>query len=227
MSSYIARTVGVGLLSVTFVTASCGQSRDTPVAAASSRSKGPGGRLADFLTPEKKVSIPAGTTVRVLLSQPVSSATAHEGDRIEATLAAPVVVDGVTALPAGGRVEGSVVAAASSGRLGGTASLGLELSQIILPGGGNVAIRSSRLTRSGKEHATRNVEIIGGGAAVGAILGQAIGKHTGSTLGGAAAGAAAGTGVAAATGDLNFTLGAGQELSFRLEEPVEVKVPRK
>ncbi len=226
------RKSALALAAVTLVTASCGRlkqqaaSGQTEPAGTPSRGEGLGTRLSNFLSPARSVEIPAGSPLAVTLTRPVSSATAQDGDRIEATLGRPLVVDGKTVVPAGSRVEGRVVHAVSSGRLARTASLELELTSLTTPGGETVSLRTSRLTRQGKEHAPRNAGIIGGGAAVGALLGQAFGRNSRSTLEGAAAGAAAGTGVAAATGDLDFTLGAGHELSFRLEEPVTVRVLR-
>ena len=58
---------------------------------------------------------------------------------------------------------------------------------------------------------------------VGGILGQVLGKDTDSTLKGAAAGAAVGTGVAAVTGDLDFTIEPGRTVAFTLEEPLQVR----
>ena len=233
MRFLLARRATLALASVTLITAACNRRPDaapsagTGEASASNPAPGLGERFAELFLPAKKAVIPAGTAVRISLAGPVSSATAKPGDRFEATVAEPVVVEGVTVVPSGSRVEGHVVNAVSSGRLARTASLELELTRLTVPAGETVSIRTSRLTRAGKEHAPRNVGIIGGGAAVGAILGQAIGRNSTTTLEGAAAGAAAGTGVAAATGELDVTLAAGRELSFRLEAPVTVTVPRR
>lgn len=69
----------------------------------------------------------------------------------------------------------------------------------------------------------RNFLLVACLAGAGAILGQVLGKDTDSTLKGAAAGAVLGTGVAAATGDLDFTIEPGRTVAFTLEEPLRVR----
>src|SRR6266568_2529674 len=57
------------------------------------------------------ITVPAGTPVTVRLQNAVSSASANSGDRFDAVLDAPLVVDGKTLAPAGANVVGKVVAA--------------------------------------------------------------------------------------------------------------------
>jgi hypothetical protein len=58
--------------------------------------------------------IPAGTSVTVRLSAPISSASAHAGDTFAAALDDPVVVDDQTLLPRTAQVSGRVIEAKPS-----------------------------------------------------------------------------------------------------------------
>ena len=63
----------------------------------------------DRLKPEPKISVPAGTRLRVALVEGVSTTKNSPGDRFTATLAEPVIVDGKMVLEKGTKVRGSVV----------------------------------------------------------------------------------------------------------------------
>src|SRR3954470_24358987 len=56
-----------------------------------------------------EITLPAGTAVTVRLQNSVSSAASHAGDRFDAVLDAPLVVNGKTIAPAGANVVGRVV----------------------------------------------------------------------------------------------------------------------
>src|SRR5437588_3128756 len=73
------------------------------------------------------LQIPAGTPIAVRMQSLVSSASAQSGQRFEAVLDEPLVVDGHTVAPAGTAVSGRVVAAKKSGRLHNPGYLRLTL----------------------------------------------------------------------------------------------------
>lgn len=166
------------------------------------------------------VSVPAGTPLRTVIRQTIRTDTARRGDAITAELTAPLEVNGRVVAPEGSRVEGHVVSVTASGRLGRPAYLEFGFDQLIPTGGRPVKIVTSHYARTGDSHTKRDVGYIAGGAAVGAILGQVLGKNTQSTLEGAAAGAAAGTGLAAATGELDFEVEAGRVITLQLRKPI-------
>lgn len=167
--------------------------------------------------------VPSGTIVRVAFDEPISTATAKEGDTLRGRLLDDLLDEGGrVAAASGNRVVARVEHAVDSGKLARPAELRFRLTEIETRGG-MTPVQTSAYDRVGKTHTKRNVEYIAGGAAVGAIVGQVLGKDTESTLKGAAAGAAVGTGVAAATGDLDFTVDAGQTVAFTLEAPIRVR----
>jgi len=167
--------------------------------------------------------VPAGTILRVAFDEPISTATARNGDTVRGRVLDDVLAeDGSIVAASGSRVTGRIDHVVDSGKLARPAELTFRLTELETRGG-TVPIRTSAYQRVGKTHTKRNVEYIAGGAAVGAILGQVLGKDTDSTLKGAAAGAAVGTGVAAATGDLDFTIDAGRTVAFTLEESIRIR----
>lgn len=167
--------------------------------------------------------VPEGTILRVAFDQPISTATAHVGDSVKGRLLDDVLAeDGTVVAPSGSRVEGKIEHVVDSGKLARRAELRFRLTDLETSTG-NASIHTSAYERVGDPHTKRNVGYIAGGAAVGAILGQVLGQDTDSTLKGAAAGAAVGTGVAAVTGDLDFTIDAGRTVAFTLEEPLRVR----
>src|SRR5262245_59637513 len=96
--------------------------------------------LLDKLKPEPKITIPAGTRLRVALIDGVSSNQNSSGDQFMASLTDPVVIDGKTVLARGTKVRGRVVDAKESGRVKGRASIQLRLTDIIRDNAKDVAI---------------------------------------------------------------------------------------
>ncbi len=139
-------------------------------------------------------NIPAGTEINVRLGQTLSSDKSKAGDRWQGTLQRDVVVDNNILARRGDPVEGTVVAAAASGRLSGQAELDLAVTSV-----NGIPVSTDSLNKSGRDHAKRNVAAIGGTAVLGAIIGAAAGGGAGAAIG-AGSGAAVGTGGAAATG---------------------------
>jgi hypothetical protein len=78
------------------------------------RKPGSGGTSpSQSLIPSSR-KIPEGTTIRVRLQSPLSSASAHAGDTFTATLDEPLVVDGQTLVPRGAAADGRVLEAKAS-----------------------------------------------------------------------------------------------------------------
>ena len=169
----------------------------------------------------KQLVVPAGTPVTVRLQNAVSSASNSSGDRFDAVLDAPLVVDGKTLAPAGANVTGRVVAAKSSGHLKDPGMIQLALSSITIDGK-EVPVTSSSVIARGSSHEKRNWAMIGGGTGAGALIGGLAGGGKGALIG-SAVGAGAGTTAAYTTGKKDVGFGAERRLTFRLRDAVVVK----
>ncbi len=165
--------------------------------------------------------VPAGTVLTVRLGQSVGSKISSSGQTFTATLASPVSVDGKTAIPAGATASGVVVDAKPLGRFKGGASLQLRLTSIAV-GGSEQSISTSSVVRTATGKGKRTAVLAGGGAALGALIGGLAGGGKGAGIG-ALAGGGAGAGGAAFTGNKDIVLPAESALSFKLEQPIEVK----
>ncbi len=179
--------------------------------------------LGLFHRSRQEATIPAGTRLAVRLDSTLSTNASRRGDEVQAELAEPLVAEGRTIVPAGTPARGEVEDVVPSGRLAGQAQLAVSLTELDV-GGSAVPVSTSAYRRVGPKHTAHNAKTIGGGAVVGALIGQLVGHDSRSTLRGAAVGAAAGTGVAAATGKLDFALTPGTVLTFTLEQPVTVEL---
>ena len=168
------------------------------------------------------VMLPEHTAIHVTLNQALASNQSRPGDHFDATVSAPVVVDGKTVIPQGAHAEGLVVDARQSGRLMGRARLKLAL-QTVAVNGQNYDVRTIREPRIGRDHKKRNLAWIGGGAAGGALIGALAGGGPGALIGGPV-GAGAGTTVAFLTGKKDIHLRPETPLTFKLTEPVAIPV---
>jgi hypothetical protein len=170
----------------------------------------------------KEVTLPAGTVLTVRLASPVGSKTSHTGDRFNATIATPVESDGKVVLPKGAQVQGKVAQAVPQGRFKGGASLSLALESVTISGDA-YDIKTSSVSRYQKGKGKRTAAMIGGGAGGGALIGGLAGGGKGALIG-AVLGGGVGTAGAAYTGEKEIVLPAESMLSFKLTEPVTVKM---
>jgi hypothetical protein len=168
------------------------------------------------------MTLPERTPILVTLDQTLASDQNTAGDRFDATVSEPVVVEGKTVIPQGAHAEGLVVDARKSGRLMGRARLQLTL-QTVAVNGQNYEVRTTSSSRIGRDHKKRNWAWIGGGAAGGAVIGALAGGGKGALIGGPV-GAGAGTAAALLTGKKDIKLRAETPLQFELAEPVTIKV---
>jgi len=165
--------------------------------------------------------VPAGTVLTVRLGETLSSKSSQAGEAFTAAVTDPVTVDGRTAIPAGSEATGTVVDAKPLGRFKGGASLQIKLTSIKVNGREH-SVDTSSIVRTQQGKGKRSAGFIGGGAGLGAIIGGIAGGGKGAAIG-ALAGAGAGTAGTAYTGNKEIVLPAEAALTFKLEQPLEVK----
>jgi hypothetical protein len=170
----------------------------------------------------REMRVSAGTMLHVRLNNSIDTRRSRSGDTFSANLTSPVVENGVTVIPVGTRVYGRVVESLPSGRFKGRAVLALRLESVDLRGQ-RYTISTSALTRSTTGHKKRNLTLIGGGGGLGATIGAIAGGGAGALIG-AGAGAAAGTAGAAFTGRKQLRIPVETAMSFRLSEPVSIRI---
>jgi len=136
------------------------------------------------------VTIPAGASFALVLTNPVSSKTTRRGDEIHAQTTAPVTVGDQVLIPAGVYVQGKLDKLT---RVGDHAEIVLKSAAVVFPGGYVANILGPVSVESGEETAWRNpsdkarvgaflAPMIGGG--LGALIGSQIHTTQSSTLGG-------------------------------------------
>ena len=177
--------------------------------------------LIDRMT-SKPVTIPEGTILTVRLNSAVGSKISNKGDAFTATVVEPVVVGEKEVIPKGAEASGVVTDAVPLGRFKGGARLALTLNSITIKGTKH-EIQTTGVSESEKGKGKRTATMIGGGAGAGALIGALAGGGKGAAIG-AVAGAGAGTAGSEFTGNKNITLPAETSLSFKLKQPIEVKM---
>jgi hypothetical protein len=181
----------------------------------------PSSKSASLFGP-KEVTLPAGTVITVRLGSTVGSKMSNTGDHFNATIATPVESGGKVVLPKGAEALGKVVEAVPQGRFKGAAVLRLVLETVTL-NKDSYDVQTSSISRSLKGKGKRTATFIGGAAGGGALIGGLAGGGKGALIG-AALGAGAGTAGAAYTGDKEIVLPAESALTFKLTEPVTIKM---
>jgi hypothetical protein len=165
------------------------------------------------------VEVPRGTVLHIRTVQALGSKLSEDGQRFDATLAAPVVVHGQTVIPSGAALVGTVIQAHAAGRFKGGATLALDLNRIRV-GGDSYPIHTALFEDARKGKGKRTAGFIGGGTAGGALIGGLAGGGKGALIGGLI-GAGAGT-AGAATGNRDIHLPSESRLSFELTRPLSI-----
>jgi len=164
------------------------------------------------------IVVPSGTTLTVTVGQALSSKTSQTGQTFIATMAQPVSVAGVTAIPSGSTVSGTVVTAKSKGKIKGQGELDLALTSVTVRGQ-NYNIQTGVMAQTVKGKGKRTAVATGGGAAGGALIGGIAGGGKGAGIG-ALVGAGAGLVGGTLTGNQQIEIPAESALSFRLSAPL-------
>lgn len=162
-------------------------------------------------------AVPEGMDLRIRLDEGISSETARPEDRVEASLAQSVRVDGRVAIPAGARVLGVVRGVERAHRPSKGGRLDLIFDRIYLNDGTQLDMRARVVSLEGDLDETG--EHAGIGAVIGGVLGAIIGGKKGAVIGAIVGGTGS---VVARSGD-DLHLPAGTVLTLRLDGPLDVR----
>jgi hypothetical protein len=167
------------------------------------------------------LTVPAGTWITVRMNQGLSSDRNQAGDAFTASLAEPIVAQGLVIARRGQTIGGRVSQAEKAGRVKGTSNLGVELTELSLVDGQQLPVKTQFISRRGDTSVGRDVGAVGVTTGLGAAIGAAAGGGWGAGIG-ALAGAAVGTTGVLATRGQPTIIYPETVLTFRLEQPVTV-----
>jgi hypothetical protein len=165
-------------------------------------------------------TVPRGSSLLVRLIDGINSEEDATGQTFRASLADPLLVDGVEVIPANAEVRGRIVEAEAAGRINGAAELRLELTQVVVNGISYV-LSTSEYQEAAESRGGETATRVGAGAGIGALVGL---------LAGGGKGAAIGAGIGAGTAGAVQVLTKGEKLyipaetllEFTLSEPLMV-----
>jgi len=150
-------------------------------------------------------AVPAGTVLICRLSDSLSTATNSRGQMFAATLAEPVVVNGVPMIPTGATLSGRIADLVRAGHIKGPGKMLLVPETLALPNGNTYSLDAVLLYLSGAPGARianaegmirgprarlRELKEVGIGAGGGGLLGAVIGGVHGAVVGGVIGGTA-------------------------------------
>lgn len=195
-----------------------------PITAELSKPSVPPPPALDRIDPPKppeprSATIPAGTLVAVRLNEKVSTATHYQGDTVQLTLDAPIVVNGMVLAERGSRQLAKVVSAEAPGRVKGRAAIALELAQLRTSDGQTVEVNSETFTHQAASTAGKDAAKVGALAGIGAAIGAIAGGGKGAAIG-AGVGGAAGAGTVMGTRGGQAEIENETRLTFKLKQPV-------
>jgi hypothetical protein len=168
------------------------------------------------------VTIAAGTSIPVRITQTLDSASTQTGDKFTGVVASDIVEDGVVVLPQGTPVTGRVDEAKDAAHFKGSSLLSISLTSISRRGE-RIDVASEPYTKQGEGRGKNTAEKVGGGAAVGAILGGIFGGGKGAAIG-ATAGGGVGAGANTVTRGQQVQIQSESVVRFKLSNPIMVRV---
>ncbi len=169
----------------------------------------------------RDVTVPAGTTLPIRITQTLDSATTQEGENFNGTVATDIIIDGLVVIPQGSAVTGRVDVVQEAAHFKGNSLLTIELTRL-RQRGESVAVASEPYSVAGKGRGKNTAAKVGGGAAVGAILGGIFGGGKGAAIG-AAAGGGLGAGANAVTKGEQVQIPSESLIRFRLTNSIALR----
>jgi hypothetical protein len=197
---------------------------EMPVRPQSSLSSEPGTEEQAGMTAPTYVTVPAGTRISVRTIDGIDSTKNHAGDRFQASLEQPLIVDGKVVVAKGADVYGRLAESKESGTFTGKSQLRLELTGIVV-NGQTVPLVTGEYELSGKSRGASTAKRTAGGAAVGSIIGAIAGGGKGAAIG-AGVGGGVGAGSETITKGDQVKVPSETLLDFTLQQDVSIPTRR-
>lgn len=169
----------------------------------------------------RTLTIPDNTVLDVTLDTSHSSEDSRVEERVSGTLASPVLIDHVTAIPAGAKLTGYLTSVKESGEIKGRAELAMQFNRL-QTGSVTYDIDTKPLSWMAESTKKEDAIKIGAGAAAGAVIGAITGGKKGAAIG-SAVGAGGGTAVVLATEGQDIRLAAGRKLKVSITNPLTIR----
>ena len=167
------------------------------------------------------VTIPAGTAISVRTIDAIDSTRNRVGDRFEASLEEPLIVDDNVIAPKGADVYGRLEESKETGTFTGRSELRLALTGIAVDGK-TIPIVTGDYELTGKSKGASTAKRTIGGAAIGSIIGAIAGGGQGAAIG-AGTGAGVGAGSEIITKGGQVKIPSETLLDFTLEQSVTIR----
>lgn len=182
----------------------------------------PGG---DKFNGRESVTLPAGTQIGVITTDPIDSKTGSEGQTFAASIAQDVMDQdtGRVVIPKGSDAE-LVIRNVNAGGETGTSDLALDL-QSVSVAGHTYDVSTQDIQQQGNAGIGKNKrtgQYVGGGAVLGTLIGAIAGGGKGAAIG-AIAGAGAGAGTQVLTRGKAVHVPSETTLNFRLDQPLHLR----
>ncbi|MBD1387812.1 hypothetical protein IC617_00080 [Neiella sp. HB171785] len=133
---------------------------------------------------QQPAMVPAGTSFTIRTTQTLSTRQNGNGQRFSGVLEADLVAsNGTVMAPRGSQVYGRVVNSQSSGRMTGTASMSLEVTEIMVNNQMKAVVTQTLNATSGQSEGRRTLGRTAGAAAIGGLIDGSDGAKTGAKVG--------------------------------------------
>lgn len=169
-------------------------------------------------------TVPAGTSLTVVMSDEVSTSKSKEGDAFRGALADALIVDGRVVAERGADVVGRVDDIVMPGKVKGRAQLTLVLTDLSA-NGREYRIKTEPFVAIAVDNKERDAAIIAGGAGVGAAIGAITKGKKGAAIG-AILGGGGGTAAVLATPGRAMKIEPETKVNFVLDNEVRLPVIR-
>ena len=170
--------------------------------------------------PPKVVTVPAGTTLNIRLTQAIDVDASQAGMKFKGLVDDPVMLGGSIVIPRGAAALLQAVHVEQSGKMKGSDKISLKLHSIGF-GGKVYEVVSAYVETKGKGEGKKTARKVGGGAGLGAIVGGIAGGGEGAAIG-AAIGGVTGAAVSGG-GEEHLKLPAETRLPFQLTAAVNIQ----